>query len=409
METKEVQTMLKEMKDVGVETNRVPMGAVIIQKEKDKKKKSKVQKKQIKSIPNAVPSQEQQFRIFQNIDYPYMMRNVAIQDEEDKIIKALREVFGIKEKTPAMVADEALEKSVIKGRSYPLYTDEELTQQEKRARAINSSDSLRRLAGVSGLFDDSDMEAPSAFNASVDKYMSYLADFRKEYWGEESKPAIEISSRAPTWMINEEDPRGIRKRAKELSKKQFTAQDIDYIASLIDTTAKSNQVKNFNQNMETMRIDYKKKLEERMPIEISSRAPTYKIDMKKLERELNKRNFLGGVYPRTIEDIKYELQKYDIQKERTKQPSLLAQEDIFAGMEIRQPIENIFGGGGGRQVQQKPLIEEELFGTSSFTGHPLREPLIAGERVKNPRASWGSQSRSLGARQGSKEYRSLNL
>lgn len=188
-----------EMKDVSTETNR-PIGAVIIQKEKEKKKQKKVEKRKIKSIPNAVPSQEQQFRIFQNIDYPYMMRNVAIQDEEDKMVKALREVFGIKEKTPEMVAEEALQKSVIKGRSYPLYTDEELTQQEKRARAINTSDSLRRLAGVSGLFDDSDMEAPRAFNASVDKYMSYLADFRKQYWGEEAeagaktiKPSGELS------------------------------------------------------------------------------------------------------------------------------------------------------------------------------------------------------------------------
>ena len=185
-----------ETKDVGVETNRTPMGAVIIQKEKDKKKKSKMQKRQIKSIPNAVPSQEQQFRIFQGIDYPYMMRNVEIQNEEDKMVRALREVFGIKEKTPEMVADEALEKSVIKGRSYPIYTDEELTQQERRAREINrdTSGTLRAYAGFAGLFDDEDRDAPSAFNASVDKYMSYLADFRREIWGEEEAGAKTIKT-----------------------------------------------------------------------------------------------------------------------------------------------------------------------------------------------------------------------
>ncbi len=186
METKEVQTMLRE-------TNRAPMGAVIIQKEKEKKKKSKMQKKQIKSIPNATPSQEQQFRIFQNIDYPYLMRNVEIQ-EEDKMVKALKEVFGIKEKTPEMVADEAIEKSYGKSRSFPLYTDAELTQQELRARAINRSESLRKIAGVSGLFDDEDRDIPSAFNASVDNYMSYLADFRREMWGEEEAGAKTIKT-----------------------------------------------------------------------------------------------------------------------------------------------------------------------------------------------------------------------
>ena len=121
------------------------------------------------------------------------MRNVAIQDEEDKMIKALREVFGIKEKTPEMVAEEALQKSVIKGRSYPLYTDEELTQQERRARAINTNDSLRRLAGVSGLFDDEDRDLPTlALDPTfVNKYMDYmksLEEFKEKNFRETSKP-----------------------------------------------------------------------------------------------------------------------------------------------------------------------------------------------------------------------------
>jgi hypothetical protein len=370
METKEVQTMLRETKDVGVSTDRTPMGAVIIQKEKEKKKKSKMQKKQIKSIPNAVPSQEQQFRIFQNIDYPYMMRNVEIQNEEDKMVRALREVFGIKEKTPEMIADEALEKSVIKGRSYPIYTDEELTQQERRAREINSDSDLRKLAGVSGLFDDEDRDAPSAFNASVDNYMSYLADFRREIWGEESKP-IERS-------------RGI---VPKTTYPGLTSQDVDYIASLMNTTAKSNQVKNFNQDMEEMRAKYTQKIQERMPIEISSPAPTFKIDMKKLEKELNKRSTLGRVYPRTIEDIKYEFQKYDIQTEKRKQPSLLAEEDIFAGMEFRpiQQEEDIVKQILSRPKPPKTQKETGASTGKSYRGKPLEEPLLAGERIKRGR------------------------
>jgi hypothetical protein len=189
METKEVQTMLKETKDVGVETNRTPMGAVIIQKEKEKKKKSKMQKKQIKSIPNATPSQEQQFRIFQNIDYPYLMRNVEIQ-EEDKMVKALKEVFGIKEKTPEMVADEAIEKSYGKSRSFPLYTDAELTQQELRARAINrdTTGTLRAYAGFAGLFDDDDDSryyssyppVPRSLEEMVKDYSDYLKQYERE-------------------------------------------------------------------------------------------------------------------------------------------------------------------------------------------------------------------------------------
>lgn len=388
METKEVQTMIKETRDVGVETNRTPMGAVIIQKEKDKKKKSKMQKRQIKSIPNAVPSEKQQFRIFQNIDYPYMMRNVEIQNEEDKMVRALREVFGIKEKTPEMIANEALEKSVIKGRSYPIYTDEELTQQEKRAREINRDGDLRKIAGVSGLLDDDDRDAPSAFNASVDNYMSYLADFRKEYWGEERKP-IEISSKAPRFVINEDDPQGTRRIAVERLRKQFTPQEVDYLATFMDNTAKSNQVKNFNQDMEEMRAKYTQKIRERMPIEISSSAPTFKIDMKKLEKELNKRSTLGRVYPRTIEDIKDEFKRYEYEKERTKQPSLLTQakEDIFAGMEFRpiQQEEDVLKQLLSRPKPPKTQKETGASTGKPYRGKPLEEPLLPGERIKRGR------------------------
>ena len=240
METKEVQTMLKETKDVGVETNRTPMGAVIIQKEKDKKKKSKMQKRQIKSIPNAVPSQEQQFRIFQGIDYPYMMRNVEIQNEEDKMVRALREVFGIKEKTPEMVADEALEKSVIKGRSYPIYTDEELTQQERRARAINRSESLRRIAGVSGLFDDEDRDISTlaldpTFVKKYTDYMSSLEDYKKENFPKASKeikasnepfdPFFEIKSKAgrPPDIVKKYEA-GSKKERKVEKEREMQAQ-----------------------------------------------------------------------------------------------------------------------------------------------------------------------------------------
>ena len=488
METKEVQTMsAKETKDVGTETNRLPVGAVIIQQKEKKKKPKSIEKKKNKSIPNATPSQEQQFRIFQNIDYPYMMRNVEIQ-EEDKMVKALREVLGIKDKTPEIVAEEAIQKSYGKSRSFPLYTDEELTQQELRARAINRDNDLREIASVSGLYDDDDRDAPSAFNASVDKYMSYLADFRKKNWGEESRP-IEISSQGPTWVINEDDPRGIRRRARQLSSKQFNPQEVDYLTSLIDTTSKSNQLTNFNEDMELMRASYMKKLEERMiepkarmiepkarmmiepkskmmiepkarmmiepkarmiepkarmiepkirnvlrpqdvdyiaslmdlipfeppyerrPIEISSQAPTFKANMKKLEKELNKQSALGKVYPRTIQDIKDEFVRQEYIKQRKKKPALLAPpEDIFAGMTINQ---DIFAGMDIRQNQQ--TFRQQLFGNSDTTPSRnvppivINEPVLAGERIKKPRAKWGSISRSIGPRKGSKDYRTLNL
>lgn len=182
--------------DIGTQTKQTPLGAVIIQRQEDKKKKNNVKKRTINSIPNAVPSQQQQFRIFKEIDYPYLMRNVKVQNQDDNMIKSLREIFGIAEKTPELVADEALEKSVIKGRSYPLYTDEELTRHEKRVKALNSDDRLIKYAGVLGLFDDTDAEAEASFippelRRAGEDYSKYLRAFDSKYL-EGSTPLSEI-------------------------------------------------------------------------------------------------------------------------------------------------------------------------------------------------------------------------
>lgn len=183
---KAIQTEAIKTSEIGTQTDRLPTGAVIIQKSEKAKKKSSMKKRQIRDVPNAIPNQEQRFRIFKEIDYPYMMRNVETQNEEDKMVKALREVFGIKEKTPEMIADEALEKSVIKGRSYPLYTDAELTQQEKRIKALNSDKKLGKIASVRGLYDDIDVEAEASFippelRKVSEDYSKYLKAYDSKY------------------------------------------------------------------------------------------------------------------------------------------------------------------------------------------------------------------------------------
>lgn len=121
---KAIQTEALKSADIGTQTDR--LGAVIIQTLEKKKKQKEMKKRQINDVPDAIPSQEQRFRIFKEIKYPYLMRNVQVQNEEDKMIKTLRELFNIKEKTPEIVAEEALKKAQGKGRSYRIYSDEEL-------------------------------------------------------------------------------------------------------------------------------------------------------------------------------------------------------------------------------------------------------------------------------------------
>jgi len=384
----------KETRDVGVETNRLPMGAVIIQKEKEKKKKSKMQKRQIKSIPNAVPSQEQQFRIFQNIDYPYMMRNVEVQNEEDKMVRALREVFGIKEKTPEMVADEAIQKAYSKGRSYPLYTDAELTEQEKRARIINSdkNDIYNKIASVSGLFDDDDRDAPSAFNASVDKYMSYLADFRKEYWGEEVSKLMKESSLRPSGYLTEEQLQA-KMSAFNPSRQPYNVAGLSPVKTIQEVPSFITNQADFESLigvMESTGIDKQKQINNRLATRVQE-ALRNKIASDRfkeaLEAQSRRHQFQLDLFAkeeeRRIQDIKNEFKRYDYQKEKAKQPSLLAEEDIFAGMEIRQPqqeediVKKILS-----QSKSKTQKETSASTRKPYRGKPLEEPLLSGERQK---------------------------
>ncbi|HEY9702623.1 MAG TPA: hypothetical protein V6C58_09265 [Allocoleopsis sp.] len=126
---KAIQTEALKSADIGTQTDR--LGAVIIQTAEKKKKQKEMKKRQINDVPNATPSEQQRFRIFKEIKYPYLMRNVQVQNEEDKMIKTLRELFNIKEKTPEIVAEEALKKAQGKGRSYRIYSDEELKKMEE--------------------------------------------------------------------------------------------------------------------------------------------------------------------------------------------------------------------------------------------------------------------------------------
>lgn len=220
---KAIQTEIQKMTDVGTQTDRLPTGAVIIQKAEKAKKKSSMKKRQIRDVPNAIPSQEQRFRIFKEIDYPYLMRNVETQNEEDKMIRALREVFGIKEKTPEVVAEEALEKSVIKGRSYPTFTEEEMTQQEKRIKALNSDSSLKKKASVRGLFDDIDAEAEESFippelTKSIEDYNEYLKAYVREYFpaGAKTSKEIDVKKEYEKSLKREEEKRKqLEKEAKK--------------------------------------------------------------------------------------------------------------------------------------------------------------------------------------------------
>jgi hypothetical protein len=95
--------------------------------QKRQTKKAPIKKRQIKPIPNAIPNLEQRYRIFKEIDYPYMMRNVEVQkNEEDRLVDAIQKAFEIPSKTPEQIADKALLEAQYYGKSYPLYTDEDV-------------------------------------------------------------------------------------------------------------------------------------------------------------------------------------------------------------------------------------------------------------------------------------------
>jgi hypothetical protein len=148
--------VLKTTTNIATQTDR-PYGAVIIQTVEKDKKKSTIKKKQINDVPNAIPSQEQKFRVFKEIDYPYLMRDVQIQNQEDKLIKSLREVFGIKEKTPEIVAEEALKKAEGKGRSnplYPLYTDPIGEKKIQEITEMIKSDPLMEIEKKKNMLDE---------------------------------------------------------------------------------------------------------------------------------------------------------------------------------------------------------------------------------------------------------------
>lgn len=96
-------------------------------------KRAPMKKRQIKPVPNAIPNLEQRYRIFKEIDYPYMMRNVDVQkNEEDRLIEAIQKAFEIPSKTPEEIADKALLQAQYSGKSYPIYTDEDVFNMKSR-------------------------------------------------------------------------------------------------------------------------------------------------------------------------------------------------------------------------------------------------------------------------------------
>ena len=90
-------------------------------------KRQTIKKRQMKPVSNAIPNLQQRYRIFKEIDYPYMMRNVEVQkDEDDRLVEAIQKAFEIPSKTPEQIADKALLKAQYSGKSYPIYTDDEI-------------------------------------------------------------------------------------------------------------------------------------------------------------------------------------------------------------------------------------------------------------------------------------------
>lgn len=197
------QTEAKVNVDIGTQTKDSANNIFVIQRKDKGKKRSTYKKRDIKNIPNAYPTIEQQYRIFTEIDYPYLMRNVGIQGDDelydDKLINTLREGLGIKKMTPELVAERALEE----GRKYQnvashtIYspTEQNFTDTQRLVRAINKNPDLRRRVITSlNSIQNKESIQPLTFEEMAKNYMSELSAYKEARWGEAGAKDIGIGT-----------------------------------------------------------------------------------------------------------------------------------------------------------------------------------------------------------------------
>jgi hypothetical protein len=124
--------------------------------------KSKMKRKQIKSIPNAEPNIQQKWRMYKEIDEPYMLRDL-IPKEEDEFIKQLRQAMGEEDKTQEQMDLENIIKAERKGltKSGNVYSTGDLvistapvSMKSAEEKMIESFSKSRAKAG-SSFYDDS--------------------------------------------------------------------------------------------------------------------------------------------------------------------------------------------------------------------------------------------------------------
>jgi hypothetical protein len=124
--------------------------------------KSKMKKKQIKSIPNAEPNIQQKWRMYKEIDEPYMLRDL-IAKEEDEFVKQLRQAMGEEDKTQEQMDLENIIKAERKGlaKSGNVYSSSDIvissapvSMKSAEEKMIESFSKSRAKAG-SSFYDDS--------------------------------------------------------------------------------------------------------------------------------------------------------------------------------------------------------------------------------------------------------------
>lgn len=106
--------MNKETQTVNPSNNIV---LIANQKQSEKSKpKSKMIKKQIKNIPFSEPNIHQKWRMYKEIDEPYMLRDI-IPKEEDEFIKQFREAIGGTQRTQEELELESIMKAEQRGKA----------------------------------------------------------------------------------------------------------------------------------------------------------------------------------------------------------------------------------------------------------------------------------------------------
>ena len=101
-----------------------------------------------------------------------------------------------------------------------------MTQQEKRIKALNSDSSLKKKAGVRGLFDDTDVEAesslvPPELRKVSEDYSEYLKAYEREHFpvGAKTSKEVDVKKEYEKSLKREEEKR--KQFEKEAKKNIF--------------------------------------------------------------------------------------------------------------------------------------------------------------------------------------------